>query len=220
MQVYTGDTRKLDFIKIIQDQGWGRLWSSRVPTQYQQDLTPNWVMDNNVYSETTNKKKHPNGWSGIRWDERLHQIIERDLEPDFIVLPDTMGNGPDTIISADYYIEQYAVHGFYNEIQTKYAFALQEGMTPDTVARWLDVWDEYDHVLWIGVLFLGGGDDFKKLAPAWARLAHSRGMQLHYARAGTPAKVKHARDSGADSIDSAFPLWEQSRFEEFVKAAS
>jgi hypothetical protein len=45
-------------------------------------------------------------------------------------------------------------------------------------------------------------------------------MQLHYARAGTPAKVKHARDSGADSIDSAFPLWEQSRFEEFVKAAS
>jgi hypothetical protein len=178
-------------------------------------------MDNNVYSETTNKKKYPNGWSGINWAKRMGQIIERELEPDFIVLPDTMGSGEDTMISADYYVEQYAVHGTpygdYNEIQTTYAFALQEGMTPDHVSQWLDDWDEFDQVLCIDTLFLGGGDDFKKLAPCWARLAHSRGIKLHYARAGTPDKVSRAIDAGADSLDSAFPLWRQDRFEAFVE---
>ena len=60
-------------------------------------------------------------------------------------------------------------------------------------------------------LFLGGTDKFKATAYYWRELSHKYGKRFHYGRAGTRRKILHAVESGADSADSAFPLWTTER---------
>lgn len=65
-------------------------------------------------------------------------------------------------------------------------------------------------------IFLGGTDRFKATAPFWAALAHRHGKKFHYGRAGTLRKMLHARQSGADSCDSAFPIWKAERLAQYA----
>jgi diguanylate cyclase (GGDEF)-like protein len=67
-------------------------------------------------------------------------------------------------------------------------------------------------------IFLGGSTEFKVAeGQAWSDLAHDAGLKFHYARAGTPKLLRHAISVGADSMDSAFPLWTKERLAEFVR---
>ena len=86
--------------------------------------------------------------------------------------------------------------------------AVQDGMTGTKVVRALKRF---------AGLFLGGTDRFKMTAPDWVELAHGEGKPFHYARAGTAAKIRHALNCGADSLDSAFPLWTLERFDAFER---
>lgn len=86
--------------------------------------------------------------------------------------------------------------------------AVQDGMT---------VADVEPVVYSFAGIFLGGSTGFKSTAPIWRELAHRCGKNFHYGRAGTKRKLLHAMDCGADSADSAFPLWTRERFNEFVK---
>ncbi len=87
--------------------------------------------------------------------------------------------------------------------------AVQDGMSQEDV---IPVLDQFSGI------FLGGTNRFKATALHWCELAHQHGKLFHYARAGTRQKLDHARMIGADSVDSAFPLWVQSRFEQFSAA--
>jgi len=66
-------------------------------------------------------------------------------------------------------------------------------------------------------IFLGGTSRFKATAGEWCRWAHEHHLLFHYGRAGTEEKVRHALDVGADSLDSAFPMWTLERFQLFVR---
>jgi hypothetical protein len=66
-------------------------------------------------------------------------------------------------------------------------------------------------------IFLGGTDRFKRTAYRWCNLAHAHQKRFHYGRAGTIAKLLHAKKIGADSLDSAFPLWTNQRLETFAQ---
>jgi hypothetical protein len=57
----------------------------------------------------------------------------------------------------------------------------------------------------------------KLQAADWCGFAHRMNLRLHYARAGTERKVRHAKEIGADSIDPTFPLWTKQRFYRFVR---
>jgi hypothetical protein len=48
--------------------------------------------------------------------------------------------------------------------------------------------------------------------------AHAHGARCHIGRVGTPRLVAQARRVGADSIDSAYPLWCTEHLDEFVAA--
>jgi hypothetical protein len=70
---------------------------------------------------------------------------------------------------------------------------------------------------WAG-LFLGGTNKFKSAtAFMWCELAREFGLKFHYGRAGTPKKIEHAKVIKADSLDSAFPLWTERRFTQFIE---
>lgn len=43
-------------------------------------------------------------------------------------------------------------------------------------------------------------------------------MRLHYARASSHRKLRHAFDVGADSVDSTHPLWSGAAREGYARA--
>ena len=82
--------------------------------------------------------------------------------------------------------------------------AVQDGMEPADV----------DPSLFSG-LFLGGTNAYKATAAMWCDFAHASGLRFHYGRCGTQAKIAHAIDIGADSIDSAVAMWTKPRWRVF-----
>jgi hypothetical protein len=85
--------------------------------------------------------------------------------------------------------------------------AVQNGMTLADVRPVLDGF---------AGIFLGGDNGFKAQAKEWCDLAHANGLRFHYGRAGTLAKLEHAMEIGADSADSAFPMWTKERLRTFT----
>lgn len=71
----------------------------------------------------------------------------------------------------------------------------------------IQAWEVEDVIHLFDGLFLGGTDEFKKEAEDWKNIARIACKRFHYGRAGTERKIKHALKIGADSMDSAFPLW-------------
>jgi hypothetical protein len=70
-------------------------------------------------------------------------------------------------------------------------------------------------------LFVGGTLAWKiKTAARWIRWAHAqaRPLRCHIGRVGTPDRVRWARRIGADSIDSALPLWSSENLSRFLRA--
>jgi len=68
-------------------------------------------------------------------------------------------------------------------------------------------------------IFLGGSSQWKiDNASTWAEAAKRHRMNFHYARAGTIAKLRQAHAVGADSVDSAFPMWTSERWSAFERA--
>ena len=88
--------------------------------------------------------------------------------------------------------------------------AVQDGMSPASLS-----WPEDG----LGGVFVGGTLEWKLATGAtWVRWAHDRRIRCHIGRVGTPRRVHWAREIGADSIDSAFPLWSDQQFTAFCDA--
>jgi hypothetical protein len=87
--------------------------------------------------------------------------------------------------------------------------AIQDGIEPEDVEPYLHRFKG---------IFIGGSDKNHERAKEWADLAHKHGLKCHYGRAGTPKKMRAAKEAGADSCDSAFLLWTETRFDEYMKA--
>ena len=160
-----------------------------------------------------------------------------DRQPEIVVLPDRVGDGERSLATS---VEWY--HRFWEDFrmnaedavtdgveydeeddplsETWFYLAVQPGIEPGHLERpcpvcgWFDGLPTWMHFR--GIL-LGGSSTWKVThAARWKRWCEARGLALHYARAGTPAKARFAREVGADSLDSAFPLWTVQRFERFA----
>lgn len=68
-------------------------------------------------------------------------------------------------------------------------------------------------------LFVGGTLPWKiATGEAWVRAAHDLGLACHIGRCGNANRVRWARRIGADSIDSALPLWSEDNLGRFLRA--
>jgi len=178
------------------------------------------------------------------YDTWYEQLIEAgdlgwDRQPSIVVLPDRVGDGQRSLATS---LEWY--HRFWEDFQdnvedaevdgveydpendplseTLFYVAVQPGIEPtdlEQVCPHCGSWDNFPIYLHFHGILLGGSSRWKVAhAARWKRWCGERHLALHYARAGTPAKARFARSVGADSIDSAFPLWTMERFEQFVDA--
>ena len=172
--------------------GWGRMWIARDRNIYTYPGEP-WGLDNGAFRD----------WKeGIPFDGDLFlRVIEKAKkhpEPYLAVIPDKPGDGPETIRMAYEWIPTLPPWPWY--------LAVQDGMGPQDAEGFLGR---------ISGIFLGGTNAYKARANDWAEWAHANGLRFHYGRCGTIGKLEHARDVGADSIDSTTMMWTKERWSQF-----
>lgn len=196
MQVLIGDGSGKHLKNTCQKYGIGRMLAQNWPDLYPHEP---WGFDNGAWGFFQ---------KGIDFDEalflvRLNRAMTIGWTPYLAILPDMVGKGDLSLELSLSWINQLPQWSWY--------LAVQDGMT---VAKVID------NIHVVDGIFLGGTDQYKKFGGYWCKLAHHFGKKFHYGRAGTLNKVAHAIAIGADSLDSAFPLWTKDRLFSFIQALS
>lgn len=208
--VITGDTRSMDLVKFLRTKGWGRMFIHKKIVPYPEEP---WGFDNGAFRDWV---------SGKNFDEKRYlTALERAVEiaqeshfPYLSVLPDLVAQGRRSLeFSVEWLFRIESLLGKELSDRMNWYLAVQDGIKEEEVE---EVLQEFPQIRGV---FLGGTDEFKLTASVWSSIAKRNGRKFHYARAGTPKKVVHAKLSGADSLDSAFPLWVRERLEYFVRGS-
>jgi hypothetical protein len=135
----------------------------------------------------------------------LARVGAAPAPPDFIVAPDLVGRGVESLALSRFW------HGAVALVGPVY-LAVQDGMTEE------DVEAELDARRWAGI-FVGGTLPWKiRTGEAWCALARRRAIGCHIGRVGTADRIAWARRIGATSIDSCLPLWSKENLARFVAA--
>jgi hypothetical protein len=173
--------------------GWGRMWTVGSPTA--QDGEP-WGFDNGAFAAWSHGEPFPTG----AFQARLAAALRMAQPPIVAVTPDIVAGGERSL---EFSLEWRA------QLPDAWPWflAVQDGMDREDVADALPAF---------AGLFLGGSTAFKRTAQQWADLAHAGQRRFHYGRASLPRRIDHAIRVGADSLDTAFPLWTAERFDFFV----
>lgn len=193
--VLVGETRSASNLATLRKLRWGRMFVDRAPTPY--PFEP-WGFDNQAFIAWRN---------GLPWDEsaylqRLATACNVPSDPYMAIVPDIVAAG---LHSLDFSLKWRT--GALREIDWPWYLAVQDGM---------QVADVEPHLHLFSGVFLGGSDRFKSTAYRWRVLAHKHRLKFHYGRASTPRKLVSAHRCGADSCDSAFPLWTVGRMRTFA----
>jgi len=203
VKVYVGQTRGKEWISLMESHGFGEMVvRGEMPPRRKP-----WAFDNGAYRDWTAGR----GFDAVSFLEDLETIWRYDGRPDFIVVPDMVAGGMESL--------RFSMHWMCRPELRRHKvplyLAVQDGMTP------VAVMDDLRHFQGI---FVGGTLDFKlKSGRDWVDLAHQWGIPCHIGRAGTENRVKWARRLGATSIDSCLPLWSEenlARFSEDCTPAS
>ena len=197
MRVLLGETTGKT-AERIRRRGWGRVWIARGRNIYTYPGEP-WILDNGAYRDHGKR-----AWSSNLWYAAMSKANGQATPPMGVVLPDRIGGGADSLAWSMAWADAFE-DGFY-----PWYLAVQNGMTPEMVAP---------HVDRLVGIFLGGDKRFKMAeGETWATFARAHGLAFHYGSCGTPEKVRHAKRLGADSIDSALPMWSRQKWEAFETA--
>lgn len=190
MKLYQGNNGSINTRTFSQKVGMGIL----LTVQYRDiNRYPYYCLDNGAFPAWVHKRE---------WDERtflkmLDKCLEADKAPDFVVVPDQVAKGRESLEFSNRWLERLP------RAQTRYMLAVQDGMTTQDVEN---VIDQY------GGLFVGGTMDWKlRTSPEWVELAHLHRKPCHIGRIGPWERIVWAARIGADSIDST--TWvQQPRF--------
>lgn len=201
MRAFVGQTRSRKLLVRLTELGFGEMC---VREEYPPRRSP-WVLDNGAFKDWRSGQAFDA--TAFEFVLRRFSMTSRYTRPEFVVIPDVVADASATLALAREWIPKI------NEIlygEVPLAFVVQDGMVEADVEPLLP------HLDWI---FVGGTVKWKWLTAArWCAMAHAHGKRCHIGRVGTPALVARARESGADSIDSAFPLWSTEHLDAFVAA--
>ena len=140
------------------------------------------AIDNGAYM--CHKRGYP--WIEQRFWRILEKAYDQGFDPDFIVAPDIVGS-------------KHSLFKSYRFAQAhpcdRWALAVQDGMQPKDIG--LEILYYFSHI------FVGGTVEWKwQTAHEWVEFAHANGKRCHIGRCGKLDKLIHAKEIGADSVDS------------------
>lgn len=184
MKGYVGQARGWKLIATLTAMGVGE---ATQPWEFPPRRAP-WFLDNGAF--TFWQKGLPFDHAGFV--RAVVAALMHSPRPDWVVIPDVVGDAVATFALAAHYLPVLKALGF------RCAFVVQDGMTPET----FPLWSLAD------VIFVGGSLPWK-LAEShrWCLAARLRGLHCHIGRVGSARRVVWARSICADSIDSCVPLW-------------
>lgn len=158
-----------------------------------------WVFDNGAFKDWTAGVD----FQTARYEKALDRLSVSALRPDFVVAPDIVAGGIGSLRFSESWAERLSWLGL------PLYLVVQNGMMEADVLPSL--------APFAGV-FVGGTLDWKlRTSPQWVDFAHLHGKRCHIGRMGTEERVRAARRWGADSIDSALPLWSAENLARFLK---
>lgn len=121
----------------------------------------------------------------------LNKIEKRGCIPDFVVLPDIVGDGGRSLGFS--MSNRNIVPGSWRRY-----LAVQDGMYPAILE---------DLIPLINGIFVGGTVLWKwRTAETWIRFAHENRIPCHIGRVGTERNYLRAASIGADSVDGSTPM--------------
>lgn len=174
------------------------MWIARDRNIYTYPGEP-WGLDNGVFRDWDRRGPFdPSDFDADLFRRVLDKAQGCPELPYLAVVPDAPGNAAGTLHMFDRWRPELPDFSWY--------IAVQDGMRPQDLEG-ID----------IAGVFLGGTDEFKATAPMWREVARDLGVPFHYGRCGVAWKVRHAMEVGADSLDSAFPMWNRGRWRDFVE---
>lgn len=187
-------------VPIMKALGWGRMWIARGRNIYTYPGEP-WGFDNGAFRDWSNRPAPmlPEMFDAPAYWERLAAAQDHPA-PWLAVVPDLPGS-PHSLA--------YSLRWRDSLPSWPWFLAVQDGTTPEHVLPYANGF---------AGIFLGGTDRYKATAGEWGAFARETGLRFHYGRAGTLSKVAHAIRAGAHSLDSAFPMWTESRWRVFTDA--
>lgn len=177
--------------------GIGRMWIARGRNIYTYPGEV-WGFDNGAYRD----------WqAGVQFnaDEYLRSLekaMSHGHPPTLAVLPDIPAQGERSLAFSVEWLDRLG------DVLPWY-LAVQDGLMPDDV-------EPVKHR--IRGVFLGGSGAYKATARMWCAWAHGNDLCFHYGRCSTLDRVAQAQAMGADSADSAFWMWEESRWQLLLHA--
>lgn len=190
MVAILGSTEARSHLAVIRRNGWGRMV---VPPRRPFKLAAGdiWALDNGAFGCWRRGESF-----NVPAFERAMVLTADYPTPYLAVLPDIVAGGLGSLAFSLEWLGR--VRGDW-----PWYLAVQNGMTPGDVEPLIGR---------VASVFIGGTTEWKEeTAQEWCDFAHGHGRRCHYARAGTLRKLIDARVVGADSVDSAFPLWNRER---------
>lgn len=186
MKVYcgaTGSKKKLDYMwknnygLMLNPSIWK--YGRNVPWKY-------WALDNGAYKAYTDNTK----FDSQKFLKTIYQKLPKaKVIPDFIVVPDKVGAGLESLQfslawhSKLKYMEEY-----------NWYLAVQDNMQISDVENLVSNFDG---------IFVGGSVKWKvSTGESWVNLAHRYNRPCHIGRVGVFKRIMWAKRIGADSIDS------------------
>lgn len=207
MDVYVGQTRSRALIAKLIELGFGECTNRG---EYPPRRRP-WFQDNGAFSDWKAGKDFD---AEVFWFELILGLAS-DCPPDFIVCPDRVATGLESLAFSRRSLAEYgsrllALSEHVSIATPRWYLAVQDGMTADDVRAAFDGFSG---------IFVGGTLPWKlKTGERWVQVAHELGVKCHIGRVGTARRVRWAMRIGADSIDSTVPLWSKENLAVFVEA--
>ena len=184
-------------MKIARGYGWG---NCVCPGDGSPVLFP-WFLDNGAFMAYRDQRPFP----VTAFYEALEIAAACSERPSFVVVPDSVGDRQETLRMADEWFPRLADWPCY--------FAAQDGMTLA----------DYDRLAAYGAdgVFIGGTREWKfSNGEDICRWARTNSLKVHIGRIGSYRTITWAKFVGANSIDSAQPLWEHVRMHRAANAIS
>lgn len=178
---FGGGKEVVDFVRKNQAKvGW-----VYTPQYWGHNINERFFLDNGAFSAL--QQDIP--WNQDEFVSALARHTLPNREPDFIVLPDIVGFGKDTLKRSLAWLNFMPDKNWYIAVQNgMYTFQLTEKIMKKVKG-----------------IFVGGSFEWKqRTSRMWAQHAHKYGKKCHIGRIGTVDKLLWAKNVvGADSVDSS-----------------
>jgi len=203
LKVYVGLVSKGSVkAKEIRREGWGVVLVPELRKKFCPETFPLYFVDNGAYTCW----RRGESFNSDLFLRTLEEVSTYQIAPQFVVIPDLVAKGLKSLEFSLNWLDRLK-QGFPN---FNYALAVQDGMKLEDVEPYLNE---------VAYLFVGGTLKWKiTTGKEWVELARRYGKKCHVGRVGTAKRVRWARKIGADSIDSALPLFSLAKWERFKKA--